>query len=157
MKQNALLLILLALAWPAGARAAASCTILPAPGGTLVDFGTYNALGGNLDAIGHISFLCVPDLLTGPTASYALSVSAGTGSGGSFNPRRLTGSGFGLNYNMFLDPARTQLLGDGSSGTSKSAGTCAGTCAIMVYGRIFGGQFVPAAPYQDDILVTLEF
>ena len=81
----------------------------------------------------------------------------GSGGGGSFNPRRLTSGGNGLNYNMYLDPSRTQVFGDGSAGTSKVAGSCAATCIVTIYGRIFGGQSVPGGSYQDSILVTLEF
>lgn len=149
-------LLLLACAWPFGARAAASCTIVPAPGGTLVDFGNYDAMSGDRDAIGQIQFLCVPDLLTGPTVSYTLAINSGTG-GGSFNPRRMIAGAYGLNYNLFLDPSRTQIFGDGSAGTGKAAGGCAGSCAVAVYGRIYGAQPVPAAQYRDELLATLDF
>lgn len=151
---GAVALLALALAHAPEARAAASCMLLSG-GGTLVDFGPYNAVDGHRDGIGQVQLLCVPDLLSGPTVSYQLSVGAGVA--GSFNPRQLRAGANGLNYNLFRDSARTLVLGDGTPGTGRVAGSCAATCAVIVYGRIFGGQWVPAGQYRDDVLVTLDF
>lgn len=157
MRSVAVLVGLLPLLAPAPASSAASCALLPPADGTLVGFGNYNALLGDVDGIGQIRLLCVPDLLEGLPVSYTLAADAGTGSGGSFSPRRLTDGGYGLDYNMYLDASHTQVFGDGSVGTHTAAGSCSATCTVMVYGRIFGGQSVPSGPYQDSIVVTLDF
>lgn len=146
------LLALLAAPW--GSAQAASCTLLSG-GATLVDFGAYNALEGDRDGVGQVQILCVPDLLSGPTVSFMLS--AGTGSSGSFSARQLRAGAGALNYNLFRDSSRTQVFGDGSAGTGKVAGSCAAACAVTVYGRLYGGQLVPAGQYSDSILLTLDF
>lgn len=148
------LLVLLLLA--ASPRAiAASCSLLPSV--SLLDFGSYSALSGAKDTVGQIQILCTPDLLSDEGVSYVLSADAGTGSGGSFTPRRLASGLGGLDYNMFLDPGLTQVFGDGNGGTHTVAGSCAGNCYVLIYGRIYGGQSIRPGVYQDEILITLDF
>lgn len=150
--------LLLALAWNGLASAAGSCALLaPASGSTLLDFGTYSALNGDVDRTATFTLTCVPDLLAGLAVSYAVSIDAGSGSGGSFTPRRLRAGAHGLDYNLYRDPSRTQIWGDGSAGTSRVTGSCSATCVLSVYGRVFGGQAPPAAAYSDQIVVTLDF
>lgn len=146
----------IALLLPAAAGAQHSCGF-DNPNGVLVDFGTYVALQGDDDATGTIDFTCVPDLLLGPAVAYTISISAGTGSAGSFSPRRLRFGGFGLDYNLYTDPARTTVWGDGTAGTATVGGLCAGSCSALVYGRIFGGQSGAAGPYSDEVVVTIDF
>ena len=154
MKNVLRVLILLLLPGAAQAQLGPSCTLLATPG---INFGAYTSGGGALDGQTTLQFSCVPNLLIGPTVSYSISLNQGAGSGGSFNPRRFSGSGATLDYNLYTDPVRITIWGDGTPGTSKPGGTCAGSCSVPVYGRIFAGQSVPAAQYQDDILVTIEF
>lgn len=155
MKKYIAILLLLGTAWPVTAMAAASCTIVRSAGNILANFGSYDAMSGPRDSIGQVSFTCVPDALLGVPVSY--SVAASPGNSGSYSQRRLQSGAYGLNYNLYLDPSRLQVFGDGSPGTSKSAGICAAACVVPVYGRLSGGQTVPAGTYQDSILVTLEF
>ena len=134
--------------------AAPSCTLLSTP---TIDFGSYSALDGADDAQGNLLFSCVPDLLSGPTVSYTISLSPGSGHPSGFLPRRLVAGAYGLDYNLYTDLARTQVWGDGSPGTFVSGGSCAAACSVTVYGRIGAGQSVPAAQYRDDVLITLSF
>ena len=73
-----MVLVLLTIGWPAAASAAASCS-LQAASGQLLAFGSYSGLGGDLDAIGQITVVCVPDLPLGLAVSYSISASAGSG------------------------------------------------------------------------------
>lgn len=155
MTRPVLFAILLALAWPGGAQAA-SCSFVPGSN-TLVAFGSYSGLGGDVDGIGNLTIACIPDLPLALAVSYSVSANAGTGSGGSFNPRRLVAGAYALDYNMYLDPARTQVFGDGTAGTRKATGACSASCLLTIYGRIFGQQSVPGGSYQDQLLITLEF
>lgn len=153
MKTVCGVLFLAALACaPAPARAAHSCTILSVP---TLNFGVYTAAGPDRDAEGSLLFSCAPDVLLGLSVPY--SVSLGTGGSGSYFPRRLQAGGFALNYNLFRDPPRTEVWGDGSGTTLKMTGSCAGPCSVTVYGRIPASQSTPAANYQDTVEVTLDF
>ncbi len=154
MKYPVLLLLSGAL-WMSPAQAAGgSCAVLSGAGATLVDFGVYNAVIGDTDGSGSINLMCTPDL---PLIPVSYSIAIGTGSAGSFNPRRFVAGAFSLAYNLYVDPTRLLIWGDASAGTSTAAGVCSGNCPVFVYGRIFGGQSVPAMQYRDDVVVTLEF
>lgn len=145
------LLLALALA-PGVAGAAHSCTILSVP---TLDFGVYASAGSERDAEGNLLFSCTPDILLGLSVPYTLSLD--TGGSGTYFPRRLQAGGFSLNYNLFSDPPRTLVWGDGSASTVRVTGSCAGPCAIPVFGRIPASQSVPAASYQDTVEITLDF
>lgn len=136
------------------APAAPLCALLSTPE---MDFGAYSALGGARDAESAMLLSCTPDLLVGPTVSYTISMSTGTGNPAGYAPRRLVAGGYALEYNLYTDLARTAIWGDGSPGTAVVGGACAGACSVPVYGRITPGQAVPAAQYRDDVTVTVDF
>jgi spore coat protein U-like protein len=125
-----------------------------ASGGTLVDFGTYFALGGDINKQGNLSFTCLPTGLE-VFVSYTLQISAGL-STNQLNRRMYFGSS-SLRYNLFKDAARTQIFGDGNSGTGTVAGTCATLCTVPVYGRLYGAQSGTAGPHSDAITVSINF
>lgn len=154
MRRRLAAALLCVLAWPAGAQHSCSFSNV---GGTLVDFGLYNALQGDHDATGTIEFTCLPDLLIGLTVPYTVSISPGTGSGGSFSPRQLVFGGDALNYNLYSDLLRTVVWGDGTLGTGTVSGQCVGACSVLVFGRIFGGQTGAAGAYSDSVVVTIDF
>lgn len=150
-----ILLLLSGVVWMSPAQAAgSSCAVLSGAAATLVDFGVYNAMMGDADGSGSINLVCTPDLTAIPV-SYSIAI--GSGGSGSFNPRRFGAGAFSLAYNLYVDPARLLIWGDASAGTSTATGVCRGNCQVTVYGRIFGGQSVPAMQYRDDVLITLEF
>lgn len=150
-----ILFLLSGALWTSPAQAAGgSCTVLSGAGAALVDFGVYNAVIGDTDGSGSINLMCTPAL---PPVPVSYSIAIGAGGSGSFNPRRFGAGAFSLAYNLYLDPNRLQVWGDASAGTSTATGVCNGSCQITVYGRIFGGQSVPAMQYRDDVLVTLDF
>ena len=154
---TARLRFLAAMAWllPASAaHAAPVCTLLSTPE---MNFGFYSALGGTRDAESTMLMSCTPDLLVGPTVSYTISMSPGTGNPAGYLPRRLVAGAFALEYNLYTDLVRTTVWGDGSPGTAVVGGAGAGACSIPVYGRIPAGQAVPAAQYRDDVVVTVDF
>jgi spore coat protein U-like protein len=153
MKRWLALLALCAAAWSAPTQAQ-SCS-LTAGSSTLVDFGAYTSISGTADALGTLNLNCTPGIL-GLPVSY--SIAFGAGSAGSFNPRKFTGAAGTLNYNLYRDPTRLLVWGDGSAtGAARQSGVCAGACSILVYGRLFGGQAASAGTYSDSVLVTLEF
>lgn len=151
--RSALVLACLMLgAAPAGA---ATCSVTAIS----LAFGSYNPFkAGHTDTTGNLAVTCTGK--AGEVVAYSVALSAG---GGAFSTRRMkTASGFLLNYNIYTNPARTLVWGDGSSGSLvvNDAYTLAGpvtTRNYPVYGRTFGSQKALVGTYTDGIVVTLNF
>jgi spore coat protein U-like protein len=137
----AMLAIGLFAAVPAGA---VSCSM----GIVNVVFGTYNTLSASsLDGAGSVSVTCTV------SSSFQVALSKGHGS---FAARQLQSGANVLYYNLYTDALRSLIWGDGTVGTTLVSGS--GTAATYtVYGRIPGGQNLPAGSYGDSITVTLDF
>ena len=88
---------------------------------------------------------------------FSLALSSGTGS---YQLRKMRGvDGHVLKYNLFVDPARRRVWGDGvSSGTQTIRGESDGRrpLSIPVYGLVPPRQSVLTGPYSDNLLVTVE-
>ena len=75
----------------------------------------------------------------------------------------MQGPGDTLNYNLYLDAAHNQILGDGTGGTSQDSGsatiskTSPFTFIETIYGRIFAGQDPAVGAYSDSIVYTMNF
>lgn len=89
--------------------------------------------------------------------SYTVLLSAGDA--GSYSPRKLSGGAHTLSYNLYTDPLRTIVWGDGSGGTTSITGAFALPGAIdhTVYGRLPAQQNVGAGVYSDTITATIDF
>lgn len=151
-----LLLVLIASSLPLPLFAA-SCSFITPDGSTLVNFNTVFSLQTTpADGQGQISFSCTPDLQNPLSVNYEISI--GPGNAGTFNPRQLMhSSGATLNYNLYTDLQRTQILGDGTVGTATVSGNCLTLCVpLIVYGRIPTNQWGPAGEYSDTVTVTIE-
>jgi len=121
-------------------------------GNAIINFGSYDVLGGSvLDGTGSITVTCVSS--GGGPPSRIITYTARLMPLGS--PRtlaHLTGTDR-LNYNLYVDSARTQVWGDGTGGTFTITGTIAVPRNSSVtdapknfFGRIApGGQDVSAA------------
>ena len=131
------------------------CTI----GVTSVNFGNYETFSSiPTDATGTITVNCGFRVVR---ATVTLGVSS---TSGSFNPRRmkrLTGSDL-LDYNIYTNPARTVIFGDGTGGTSNillrrpTGPPRDWSETITTYGRIPPGQDVSVGTYGDTIAATVE-
>ncbi len=144
---RALRLLLCALALAAAQPAAAqTCRNVST---TPVSFGSYNVFSPTpLDAAGSISYQC-PAVLS-PV------ISLSTGASGSYNPRQMTGL-CALQYNLYLDAARTVIWGNGSSGTSVLNAPSGGNMTVSVYGRVFPLQDVAVGSCSDSVVVTINY
>ena len=113
-----------------------------------VSFGSYDPFSvADTDITGGISVSCDAE------TSLQVSLSAGLGS---FAMRHLQSGSDILRYNLFTDPSRLSIWGDGSPGTSLLS--LSGTGGnFTVYGRIPARQNVPVGAYGDTITVTLIF
>ena len=132
-----------------------SCTV----GALNIVFPGYDFLRVSpTDTVGNIAVSCVGN--AGEVVGYSLLLTRG--SSPSFGVRTMLLGGRALNYNLFANPARTAIWGDGNDGstivTDSYALTASGsTRSYAVYGRIFPGQNVPVGTYADTIVVTVSY
>jgi len=143
----------------ATAQAAVNCLISANP----VSFGTYNPLTATpRDSTGRVSVSCT-NSPPGGTVSVTYRFRLGAGGAASFAPRQLGSGPNRLNYNLYSNTGRTNVWGDGTSGTV----TVPGSFSVQlnqtrsrnhsVHGRIPALQDPAAGSYTDNIVVTLEF
>jgi spore coat protein U-like protein len=144
---RALRLLAVVAAISAGqAFAAPSCRNLASTG---VSFGAYNPLSTlPLDSVGTITYDCPP-----PAAPV---ITLSSGSSPTYAPRLMQGPDT-LQYNLFLDAARTIVWGNGSGGTSLLNGPQGNGMTVPVYGRIYPQQNAAAGLYGDAVIVTINF
>jgi spore coat protein U-like protein len=116
---------------------------------TLVDFGRVDYREGG-DITGQLTVNC-----DGPTA-FEVAASSGYGS---YQNRTMVGpSETVLRYNLYVDPARRRVWGDGEAGgTARIAGQSDGRKAVTytIYGRIPDGQPVRSGRYHDSVKVSV--
>jgi spore coat protein U-like protein len=118
---------------------------------TLLDFGSQGLLNANVDATNAITVRCTSG------TPWAASLNAGSGTGGTVNLRKMTGPGGAtVAYTIYRDSARTEVWGDGTSGTLTVSGTGTGGDQPQTgYGRV-NAQATPAPGlYSDTIVVTV--
>ncbi len=123
-------------------------------GGSLA-FGPYNpGFTNHLDATGTVTLQC------SGTVRGQLGMSVGNGAGASYaSGRVMTGGTSGsLRYNLFVDAARTQVLGDGTGGSTHMNLTIRGTLTQAFWGRIPAGQStVTTGFYSDTLIATISY
>jgi spore coat protein U-like protein len=147
----------LALAWaaPSAAQSPGAACTLSVPE---LSFGVYDVFAANRTrAVGRIQVDCG---LAVSRIRPRIELSAGSSQDFSARTQR-SGSNV-LIYNIYADEALTQVVGDGSSGTtvlfleSPSGGELTLRKANL-YGAISAGQFTPPGVYFDTVYVTLIF
>jgi len=127
-----------------------SCSILNV---SSVRYGGYDVFSPNpVDSAGLVSFRCT-EIVTGDLLSIQLS----RGDAARFMPRAMRHRGSLLEYNLYLDAARTIVWGDGTSGTSAYTvhPTEGELVSVPIYGRIPPRQNVEIGPYHDDVVLTV--
>jgi spore coat protein U-like protein len=153
MNHRLLVSTLLFLALP-GRAYAITCSFVSVAGAS---FGVYDVFNPTpLDTTATTTIVC-----TGVLGTDNLTVELSQGGAGSFSPRQMARTGGGtLDYNLFLDPGRSTIFGDGSSGTGRVGplnppdGT---DLAISVYGRAPAQQDVRSGAYADTVTVTITY
>lgn len=120
-----------------------------------LNFGSYNHLATNdLEAEAGVYIAC------DPAVTFNISLDSGTNSGGHFSPRRLArvGSVDYLAYNIFRDPARIEIWGDGTGNTFTQPGIGTGVeSQFIAYGRLPAGQSAAVGRYVDVVMVLVEW
>lgn len=154
---RATLIGLIALAVSPAAQAVANCSV----SATTVAFGSYNPFSGTADdSTGNIQVTCSLGGLLSLLVAYEIKLS--TGGSGSYAPRRTSSGANTLNYNLYINSARTTVWGNGTGGTSTvSDGYLLGLFTTVrnytVYGRVPALQNVRGGAYADTITVTVEY
>ena len=132
---------------------------------TGVAFGVYDpALTSPTDSVGNVLVRCV--YLFGGAEQVNYTVSLSTGTSGTYASRWLRAGTPVLRYNLFVDPSRLQVWGNGSAGTFVAAGSHTvgpgvgnGSRETLhpIYGRIPAQQDALPGSYSDAIFLTLSF
>ncbi|WP_244814067.1 spore coat U domain-containing protein [Caballeronia sp. Lep1P3] len=112
-----------------------------------LSFGTTGVLANNIDQSTNLSVTCT----TG--TPYTVALDAGTVSGSTIAQRKManTAATGQVQYNLYLDAARTQVWGN-TIGTNTASGTGNGAAqTLTVYGRVP----TQATPVADNYLSTV--
>jgi spore coat protein U-like protein len=129
----------------------AVCTVSTAP----ADFGSYDVL---LTVAQDIVTSITVDCNEAPPVIATISVGPSPNSGG-FDPRqmKLSGGSEFINYNLYVDPGRTQIWGDGSGSTFTISNkvTKNKSWIASIYGRIPPGQDVSVGTYSETLTVVI--
>ncbi|WP_338503728.1 spore coat protein U domain-containing protein [Sphingomonas kaistensis] len=141
---------------PAAASACISCSCTTSA--SSLSFGTYDSVSAlPRDASALVSIDC-----NGLVALLGVvEVRVGTGSSNNQLQRTMVQAATGLNYNLYADIARSQILGDGTGGTTTATASLNGlltsSTVIPVFGRIPAGQWVGSGTYTDTVIITVQY
>lgn len=132
------------------------------PGGCTIsvsglDFGIYSNLDPRPDtSLGRLSVRCVPLPGTAPLPRITIS----SGNSGQHLDRVMSSGSAELHYNLYAEPTRRLILGDGSAGTVAFPAPRTRALGLgnwPIFGAIVPGQRVPAGIYTDTLLIEVEF
>jgi spore coat protein U-like protein len=119
-----------------------------------LSFGSYNVFSASaVQSTGSVVFRCGNNVA-------AVEITLGRGQSSTFNPRVLVSGGESLDYNLYLDAARSLVWGDGTSGTrtyQDSSFPRRQNVPVTIYGEIPASQDVRAGTYTDTITATILF
>ncbi len=144
------LLALLALLTPLRSQASTSCNASMSN----VSFGTVDPFGGSVDITATITYNCSTSGLLGiglrgARVRMCFSIGSGVNGGGGTDPRRMTGGVGPMSFQLYKDPARTQIWGTRADSYgavqvdleySALLGSSSGGGTLTVYGRVPSGQ-----------------
>jgi spore coat protein U-like protein len=114
---------------------------------------SINTLGLNFGAYDVYATTPLDSAMTGTySCDTPALVHVGTGSSGTYAARTMRNGTNVLNYNIYIDPARTTVAGPVDF--PAPAGT---NVPFQAYGRVFAGQDVSVGSYSDTIVVVFNF
>jgi len=120
---------------------------------TTLNFGSTGLLNTNVDATNSINVRCTPG------TPWTVALNAGSGAGGTVSLRKMTASGGAtVAYTIYRNSGRTEVWGDGTSGTFTVTGTGTGSAQAQTgYGRVPSQSTPGPALYTDTIVVTVTY
>jgi spore coat protein U-like protein len=128
------------------------CTVTTS---TSVNFAGYDVFDTTpLDGTGDVTLECTQ---VGP--SDLVSIEIGRGGARSFATRAMQNGTHRLEYNLYLNAARTILWGDGTGGseTFRARPPTGQPLSVPIFGRIPPGQNVTPGDYSDRLIVTIVY
>jgi spore coat protein U-like protein len=142
--------------------AQAAVTFTCSVSATGIAFGSYNPLNSVGDsAVGSWTVICTA--IGSGSATVAGTLTLSTGLSGSYAARTMKSGTNALQYNIYLTPSHTQVIGDGSAGTyaPSDSGTVTAGQVYQVTGNMYGylppSQDVAPGSYSDTIVVTVTY
>ena len=127
------------------------CNIVATP----LSFGETTTLSQALMATSSVTVTCVSG------APYTVMLDAGTTQGATVAARKLArveGGDETIDYQIFYDPARAEIWGDGTNGTSVAKNVGTGSAqSFTLYGEVFPQQIGAAGHYHDTVTATIVF
>ena len=136
-----------------------SATVLKAcnVSATALAFGNYTPGAGAIAGTSAINVGCTKG------TPYTMSVGTGSTAGGTISQRLMTNGTGSLQYNVYTSSTYTTLLGDGTAGSSKVAGTGSGLASpqiTTVYGQVpdvATNQVATPGAYTDTLTVSVAY
>lgn len=132
-----------------------------------VNFGVYDPAAAQPDdSAGRIDVTCNSIRGSGGVDDVAYGITMSPGLAGGFSPRVLVSGTARLDYNLFRDAGRTQVWGNGTSGSfvvggamrvGPGVGNGTRTNTHDIFGRVPAQQDAAMGNYVDTIVVTLTF
>jgi spore coat protein U-like protein len=145
MIRRSILAAVLLVLTPAAAHAALVCSL----GASGVDFGVFS--GPQLTIVGSLTVIC-----SGGGNINNAQVSLSTGSSGTYAARQMNNGPNRLSYNLYSDPAFTQIWGDGTGGSSPVTFASGVQVRILtIYAKLPAQQEPASGAYSDQIVATL--
>lgn len=124
-------------------------------GGTL-DFGTYDTVvGTELEATTNLTVECTAGAVTYITLDQGANADAGSTADAPL--RRLASGGAFLAYSLYSDATYGDIWGGSSATGVDYTAANANAFPEPVYGKLHGGQDVPAGTYTDTVVATINF
>lgn len=124
---------------------------------TPLNFGVYMPMtSAPVDVVGDLTVRC-------QAQSGTFSVIIGTGISGDQTARTMSAGGpSSLYYNLYRDPARTEIWGDGTPPSFMVSGVRSrdgrpSFFNLPIYGRVYANQAPDTGVYNDNLLVTVLF
>jgi spore coat protein U-like protein len=154
MLERSLILLVLILAAVTGA-GAVTCTVTSSG----IAFGAYSGVStSNSDSTGSITVRCV----TPVAARVTYQLHLGAGGSGAHSGRQLGSGNNRLNYNLYTEPLRRTVWGDGNGGTSRQGFSSTippgeTVTEFVVYSRIPPGQRPRPGVYTDSLIVSIMY
>lgn len=144
---------LVVIAWLLlAARPADACVL---QGTNPVVFGAYDVYASsNLEVMGGVRYVCI--------VSLTIRVDLSTGSSGTYAMRTMkkVGGTETLDYQLYLDPAKTQVWGNAANNGTYRYGPYIGllvATTIPIYGVVPKQQNVSTGTYTDTVVVTFNY
>jgi spore coat protein U-like protein len=130
------------------AASAQTCSISTTP----VSFGVYDVFSSTpLNSTGSVNYQCT-------WIVHQRTVFLSKGSAPTNNPRQMVSGANRLNYNLYLDAARTQIWGDPNPYSFSDTGwDFFPNVTLTIYASIPAGQDVLTGTYSDAIVATVNF